>query len=125
MSPRLLMFMVTMALANIASFMVVPFESLHVQQLGASVEQVGIFFALAAIAPLISQVAVGWLSDAIGRLQAVANRCGGARWRRGVITRQYAFSPVGYTPLPPLPHSRRMPSNPLAVLILPDGCSLF
>ena len=27
--------------------------------------------------------------------------------------------------MPPLPHSRRMPSNALAVLVLADGCSIF
>jgi len=79
MSPRLLVLKVTRALVSLAFFGGGPFESLHVQQLGASVEQVGIFFALAVRAPLISQVAGGGLSDAMGRLQAVANRC----WDRG------------------------------------------
>lgn len=72
LSPVLLLFMGTMILANIPARMVFPLESLYVQELGASVEQVGLFFTVAAIAPLIFQVLGGWLSDAIGRLQAIA-----------------------------------------------------
>jgi DHA1 family multidrug resistance protein-like MFS transporter len=62
----------TTILANIAAQMVFPLESLYVQELGASVEQVGLFFTIAAIAPLFLQVFGGWLSDSIGRLQAIA-----------------------------------------------------
>ena len=72
LSPLLLWFMGTMILANIAGQMVFPLESLYVQELGASVEQVGLFFTIAAIAPLLFQVFGGWLSDSIGRLQAIA-----------------------------------------------------
>ena len=61
-----------MILANIAGQMVFPLESLYVQELGASVEQVGLFFTIAAIAPLFFQLFGGWLSDSIGRLQAIA-----------------------------------------------------
>jgi DHA1 family multidrug resistance protein-like MFS transporter len=62
----------TMILANIAAQMVMPLESLYVQELGADVSQVGLFFTIAAIAPLMFQVFGGWLSDSIGRLQAIA-----------------------------------------------------
>jgi MFS family permease len=72
LSPLLLWFMGTMILANIAAMMIFPLESLYVQDLGASVEQVGLFFTVAAIVPLLFQVIGGWLSDAIGRLQAIA-----------------------------------------------------
>jgi MFS family permease len=72
LSPLLLWFMGTMILANVAAQMVFPLESLYVQELGASVEQVGLFFTAAAIAPLLFQVFGGWLSDSIGRLQAIA-----------------------------------------------------
>lgn len=72
LSPLLLMFMGTMILANIAAQMVFPLESLYVQELGANVGQVGLFFTVAAIAPLLFQVFGGWLSDSIGRLQAIA-----------------------------------------------------
>lgn len=72
LSSRLLAFMGTMILANIAAQMIMPLESLYVKQLGASVQQVGLFFTIAAVAPLFFQIVGGWLSDAIGRLQAIA-----------------------------------------------------
>jgi MFS family permease len=72
LSPTLLLFMGTMILANIAAQMIMPLESLYVQDLGADVEQVGLFFTIAAIAPLLLQLFGGWLSDSIGRLQAIA-----------------------------------------------------
>jgi MFS family permease len=72
LSPLLLWFMGTAILANIAAQMVFPLESLYVQELGANVEQVGLFFTIAAIAPLLFQLFGGWLSDSIGRLQAIA-----------------------------------------------------
>ena len=72
LSPLLLWFMGTMILANISAMMIFPLESLYVQELGASVGQVGLFFTIAAIVPLLFQVLGGWLSDAIGRLQAIA-----------------------------------------------------
>jgi MFS family permease len=68
----LLWFLGTMILANIAAQMIMPLESLYVQELGASVTQVGIFFTVASIAPLLLQISGGWLSDSIGRLQAIA-----------------------------------------------------
>jgi MFS family permease len=64
--------MSTMILANTAGRMVFPLESLYVQELGANVKQVGLFFTVAAIAPLFFQLFGGWLSDSIGRLQAIA-----------------------------------------------------
>ena len=72
LSPILLWFMGTMILANIAAMMIFPLESLYVQELGATVEQVGLFFTVAAVVPLLFQILGGWLSDAIGRLQAIA-----------------------------------------------------
>lgn len=72
LSPVLLWFVGTMILANIAAQMVFPLESLYVQELGASVKQVGLFFTVAAIAPLFLQIFGGWLSDSVGRLQAIA-----------------------------------------------------
>ena len=72
LSPLLLWFMGTMILANISGMMIFPLESLYVQDLGASVGQVGLFFTIAAVVPLVFQVFGGWLSDSIGRLQAIA-----------------------------------------------------
>jgi MFS family permease len=72
LSPTLLLFMGTMILANIAAQMIFPLESLYVQELGANIQQVGMFFTVASIAPLFFQVFGGWVSDTIGRLQAIA-----------------------------------------------------
>ncbi len=72
MTRRLLVFMGTMILANISGQMFIPLLPLYVQELGAGVSQVGLFFTIGAIAPLAFQIFGGWLSDAIGRLQAIA-----------------------------------------------------
>ena len=69
---RLVLFMGTMILANVAGHMYGPLLPLYVQELGADVGQVGLFFTLGAVAPLLFQILGGWLSDVIGRLQAIA-----------------------------------------------------
>jgi MFS family permease len=69
---RLKLFMATMILANVAGNMWRPLLPLYLQELGADVGHIGLFFTLGSIAPLLFQVFGGWLSDAIGRLQAVA-----------------------------------------------------
>jgi len=61
-----------MILANIAGRMTVPLLALYVQNLGADVGQVGLFFTLSLIAPLFFQILGGWMSDRLGRLQAIA-----------------------------------------------------
>jgi MFS family permease len=72
LSNRLKLFMATMILANIAGNMHHPLLPLYLQELGAGVGQVGLFFTLGSVAPLLFQIFGGWLSDAIGRLQAIA-----------------------------------------------------
>ena len=72
MTRRLLLFMGTMILANVAGHMYRPLLPLYVQEMGAGIGHVGLFFTMGAIAPLAFQIFGGWLSDSIGRLQAVA-----------------------------------------------------
>ena len=72
LSNRLKLFMATMILANVAGHMHQPLLPLYLQELGAGVGQVGLFFTLGSVAPLLFQIFGGWLSDAIGRLQAIA-----------------------------------------------------
>jgi MFS family permease len=72
LSPILLLFIGTMILANIAGQMDLPLRPLYVQELGANINQIGLFFTLGAIAPLLFQIFGGWLSDSVGRLQAIA-----------------------------------------------------
>ena len=72
MTPRLAAFMGAMILANISGNMHLPLLPLYLQKLGADVGQVGLFFTVSAVAPLLFQIFGGWLSDSIGRLRAVA-----------------------------------------------------
>jgi MFS family permease len=72
MTPRLAAFMGAMILANISGNMHMPLLPLYLQKLGAGVGQVGLFFTISAVAPLLFQIFGGWLSDSIGRLRAVA-----------------------------------------------------
>ena len=66
------LFMTGMILANIAAMMYDPLLPLYLQHLGADVRQVGLFFTIAAVLPLLFQIFGGWISDSIGRLKAVA-----------------------------------------------------
>lgn len=68
----LMVFLVAMISANIASQMGQPLMSLYVQSLGANVQQVGLLFTLTSIVPLAFQILGGFVSDSIGRLQAIA-----------------------------------------------------
>lgn len=61
-----------MILANIAAMMYDPLLPLYLQHLGADIRQVGLFFTISAVLPLLFQIFGGWLSDSIGRLKAVA-----------------------------------------------------
>ena len=71
-TPALLVFMVGMILANIAGSMNGSLMPLYVQSLGADTKQIGLFFTVSAIAPLVLQILGGFVSDSIGRLKAVA-----------------------------------------------------
>jgi MFS family permease len=62
----------SMIVANIGGQMYGPLLPLYVQELGADMNQIGIFFTLSMVAPLLFQILGGWLSDAIGRAQAMA-----------------------------------------------------
>lgn len=65
-------FMLAMVLANIGSEMLFTLLAVYLAQLGASVQQVGLVFSVAAIVPLLLQIIGGWLSDTIGRLRTIA-----------------------------------------------------
>lgn len=72
LSNTLIVFMVAMVFANIASEMYMTMLPLYMRYLGADVMQIGIFFTVSQIVPLILQVLGGWISDTIGRLRSVA-----------------------------------------------------
>lgn len=68
----LVILLFSMIVANIGGQMYGPLLPLYVQSLGAGIEQIGLFFTLAMIAPLLFQILGGWLSDATGRVRAMA-----------------------------------------------------
>src|SRR5512143_1081876 len=68
----ILLFLFAMILANIGGNMYGPLMSLYIKNLGASVEQIGLFFTLSQIIPLALQILGGWISDTLGRLRAIA-----------------------------------------------------
>ncbi|MGH2625542.1 MAG: MFS transporter, partial [Anaerolineales bacterium] len=72
LSPDLRLLLVSMILANIGSHMVMPLMALYVSSLGASVSQVGLFFTLSSIFPLLFQIIGGWASDTLGRIRAIS-----------------------------------------------------
>jgi MFS family permease len=68
----LIVFMVAMVFANIAAEMYTSMLPLYMKFLGADVIQIGVFFTVSQIVPLVLQVLGGWVSDTIGRLKSVA-----------------------------------------------------
>ncbi|MDY6868000.1 MAG: MFS transporter, partial [Chloroflexota bacterium] len=72
LSKTLIVFMVAMVFANIAGEMYMTMLPLYMKYLGADVLQIGVFFTVSQIVPLVLQVLGGWVSDTIGRLRSVA-----------------------------------------------------
>lgn len=72
LTPYLLLFMFAMILANMGGSMYGPLEALYLKDLGAGIAQIGLFYTISQIVPLLLQILGGWLSDTIGRLRAIA-----------------------------------------------------
>src|SRR5512133_3018781 len=72
LTPLLLLFMVAMILANLGGHMYQPLEALYLQELGAGISQIGLFYTISQIVPLLLQILGGWISDSLGRLKAIA-----------------------------------------------------
>lgn len=66
------LFMTAMVLANIGGSMYGSLLPLYLKELNANVIQVGLFFTLSRIIPLILQILGGWISDSLGRLRSIA-----------------------------------------------------
>ena len=66
------LFMLAMVLANIAGNMYGILLPLYLKDLGANIMQVGLFFTLSRIIPLVLQILGGWISDTLGRLRSIA-----------------------------------------------------
>lgn len=71
-SAWLWLFLIAMIFANIGGNMYGPLMPLYLTELKASVAQVGLFFTISQIVPLLLQILGGWISDSIGRLRAIA-----------------------------------------------------
>jgi MFS family permease len=69
---KLKLFMLAMVLANTGGQMYGSLLPLYLTALNADVVQVGLFFTLSRIFPLILQILGGWLSDSLGRLRSIA-----------------------------------------------------
>ena len=68
----LLLFMLAMILANIGGEMYGMLLPLYLKQLNASVVQIGLFFTISQLIPLVVQILGGWVSDSLGRLRSIA-----------------------------------------------------
>ncbi len=68
----LILFLISMILANLAGNMYGGLLPLYLKELNASVTQIGLFFTLSQIVPLILQILGGWISDNLGRLKSIA-----------------------------------------------------
>jgi MFS family permease len=71
-SPVLVWFFIAMVLANIPGNMYGPLLPLYLKDLNAGVVEVGLFFTLSQIIPLVLQILGGWISDSLGRLRSIA-----------------------------------------------------
>lgn len=72
LSGLLILFLAAMILANIGGSMYDGLLPLYLKDLNASIPQIGLFFTLGQIVPLLLQILGGWVSDSLGRLRAIA-----------------------------------------------------
>lgn len=72
LSKLLLTFLLAMVLANVAGRMYSNILPLYLKSLGATTAQIGLFFTLFQIVPLILQILGGWISNSLGRLRSIA-----------------------------------------------------
>ena len=72
LSGLLILFLKAMVFANIGGSMYGSLMPLYLKDLDASITQIGLFFTLSQIVPLLLQILGGWVSDTLGRLRAIA-----------------------------------------------------
>jgi MFS family permease len=70
-SSRLIIFLAAMALAELSRTMTMVQISVFLRELGASIQQIGFFFTITLIFPLLLRIFGGWISDTIGPLRAL------------------------------------------------------
>lgn len=72
LSGLLILFLTAMIFANIGGNMYDGLLPLYLKDLKASIPQIGLFFTLSQVVPLLLQILGGWVSDSLGRLRAIA-----------------------------------------------------
>jgi len=72
LNKMLLLFMLAMILANLGGEMYGMLLPLYLKELNASVVQIGLFFTISQVVPLVVQILGGWISDSLGRLRSIA-----------------------------------------------------
>ncbi len=72
---ELMLFLVAMIFVEASRSMTMVQIPVFLRELGASVEQVGTFFTVALIFPLLLRIFGGWVSDRLGRLQTLWIGC--------------------------------------------------
>jgi MFS family permease len=72
LNKMILLFIFAMILANMGGEMYGMLLPLYLKQLNASVAQIGLFFTISQIIPLVVQILGGWISDSLGRLRSIA-----------------------------------------------------
>ena len=70
-SKHLALFFIGIAFTEASRTMTMVQIPVFLRELGADIQQIGLFFTIAMIFPLILRVFGGWLSDSIGRLRAI------------------------------------------------------
>jgi MFS family permease len=68
---RLTLFLFAMALVECSRTLTMVQVPVFLSELGASISQIGLFFTVSSIVPLIFRIFGGYLSDSIGRLRAL------------------------------------------------------
>jgi MFS family permease len=66
------MFLLGMALVEASRTLTMVQVPIYLREQGANIRQIGLFFTIALIFPLILRILGGWFSDLIGRLRALA-----------------------------------------------------
>ena len=72
LSGLLILFLTAMIFANVGGNMYDGLLPLYLKDLNASIPQIGLFFTLSQVVPLLLQILGGWVSDSLGRLRAIA-----------------------------------------------------
>ncbi len=68
---RTLVFLFGMALTQFSIAMPMVQIPVYIRELGASISQIGLFFTISMVFPLVVKVLGGWLSDSLGRLRVI------------------------------------------------------